>query len=340
MKQILIPIAIFSLLFTNCNSADHKSNSVTESYSALDEEFEGSSGYESYEEPPMEDQSASTVSSLAKSSYKVSANGNISTSNQLQTNDLKQKNNYNTKIIKNADLKIKVTDVKKASNKIANLVDMNGGYVSNENLTTDKSYYQSIEVTDEYEINEYEYITSNIIYIRVPSKSFQSLLSSMKGLALSEDYIRINAKDVTEEYFDLETRLKTKKEVEARYIAILKSKAKTLEEILLAEDKIRVIREEIEAVEGRLNYLKNKVSLSTIQVEIYQDSYYEKETTRFKKYETTGWSFGEKANDALSSGWEGILWFLVGLLYFWPFLIIGVGVYFFVRYKIKKRRQK
>jgi len=48
---------------------------------------------------------------------------------------------------------------------------------------------------------------------------------------LSEDYIKINTQDVSEEYVDLETRLKTKKEVEARYIEILRSKAKTLEDI-------------------------------------------------------------------------------------------------------------
>src|SRR5690606_18336536 len=113
--------------------------------------------------------------------------------------------------------------------------------------------------------------------------------------SISEDYIKVNAQDVTEEYYDLETRLKTKKEVEARYIEILKSKAKTVEEILIAEDKIRYLREEIEAVEGRLRLLKNKVGLSTIQIEIYQDAYFVKEKENIKKHETTisssTWSF-------------------------------------------------
>ena len=132
------------------------------------------------------------------------------------------------------------------------------------------------------------------------------------------------------------TGLKTKKEVEARYIAILKSKAKTLEEILIAEDKIRVIREEIEAVEGRLNYLKNKVNLSTIQVEIYQDPFYTQSTTRFNAYQKTGWSFSEEAGEAMATGWNGILVFLIGLLYGWPFFLIGGILYWLVRKKLRK----
>ena len=68
----------------------------------------------------------------------------------------------------------------------------------------------------------------------------------------------VSVQDVTEEYLDIEARLKTKKEVEARYIEILKSKTKTVEDVLKAEEQIRIIREEIEAREGRLNYLKNQ----------------------------------------------------------------------------------
>jgi hypothetical protein len=253
----------------------------------------------------------------------------------LSTDDLKTDNPFNAKIIRNADLKFKVDDVKKSSTKIANLVDMNGGYVSSEDLISDKNHYQTIESTEESETIEYEIETSNIIYIRVPSNNFQKLLSSMKGLSISEDYVKINAQDVTEEYYDLETRLKTKKEVETRYIAILKAKAKTLEEILIAEDKIRVIREEIEAVEGKLNYLKNKVNLSTIQIEIYQDPIYTQTTTRFNAHKNTGSSFGEKAGDAFSAGWNGILFFLIVIVYLWPLFVIGGFAFWFVRRKIR-----
>lgn len=260
--------------------------------------------------------------------------------NKVETDEINPANTYQTKIIKTADLKIKVDDVKKASSKMTNLVDMNGGYISSENLQSTKNYYQTIEKTEDYKIEEYEVVTSNVIYIRVPTQNFQKVLSGMKGIAVSEDYVRVDAQDVTEEYYDLETRLKTKKEVEKRYIEILRSKAKTVSEILTAEEKIRVIREEIEVVEGRLKYLKNKVNLSSIQVEMYQDPVFIQETIKYKKYQETGWSFWEKAGNAISTGWNAILNFLIGLLYVWPFLIIiGTGLWFLLR-KFKRLKNK
>ena len=330
-RKIILPVALFALFLIGCAGQSENGND----YATPTE-----SGY--YDDMDMAEEyveSESPVEGSLTNSYNKSSNGNSKDADAvLETDDLQTNNVFNAKIIRDADLKFKVDDVKKSSAKISNLVKSNGGYISSEDLISNTREYQTLEQTEESQTIEYVVETSNIIFIRVPSQNFQSLLSSMKGLSISEDYVKINAKDVTEEYYDLETRLKTKKEVEARYIDILKSKAKTLEEILIAEDKIRVIREEIEAVEGRLNYLKNKVSLSSIQVEIYQDPYYTQETTRFKRYETTGWSFGEKAGNAIATGWDGILIFFIGLLYFWPLFLIGGGVFWFIRRRIRKKR--
>jgi hypothetical protein len=338
--KLILSLTFFTLLIIGCASDIDNSNKYE---TDGDEYYDGKDLEQEYTESSSESLTNS-FSNTQKVSQVDSKNGynqgtaSINKNETLSTDELKANNLFTVKIIRNADLKFKVKNVKKLSAKIADLVDISGGYISSEDLISDKSYYQTLESTEASEIKEYEVATSNIIYIRVPTKNFQTLISSMKGLSISEDYVKINAEDVTEEYYDLETRLKTKKEVEARYINILKSKAKTLNEILIAEDKIRVIREEIEAVEGRLIYLKNKVSLSTIQVEIYQDTYYTQETTRYKKYESTGWSFGEKAADAISTGWDGILLFFIGLLYFWPLFLIGGGVLWFVRRRIRKKR--
>jgi len=296
----------------------------------VEESFEGSEDY--LREKVINE---SSLINSSTSGYAVYADG-IQSSNQKKSPI--SKNKFNSKIIRTADLKLKVENVKKASAKIANLVDMNGGYISSQNLSSDKNYYQKIKLTDEFEVLEYEIVTSNLIYVRVPSKNFQKVLSAVKSISLSEDYVKINTQDVSEEYVDLETRLKTKKEVEARYIQILRSKAKTLNDILIAEDKIRVIREEIEVVEGRLNYLKNKVSLSTIQIDIYQDANFIQEDIKLNTHTTSDWSYGEKITDSLSAGWNGILWFIVGLLYFWPFLLIG-GVGFWIIHKRLKKKK-
>ena len=69
------------------------------------------------------------------------------------------------------------------------------------------------------------------------------------------DYENITTKDVTEEYIDLESRLNTKLEVKQRYESILRKQAKTVKDILATEEKLQIIQEEIESVQGRLKYL-------------------------------------------------------------------------------------
>ena len=83
--------------------------------------------------------------------------------------------------------------------------------------------------------------------------------------------MKIYVKDVTEEYTDVVIRLKNKKEAEKRFLEILKQ-TKTIKEILDVEEHLREIREEIESKEGRLKFLNDQVSYSTINLSIYQVS--------------------------------------------------------------------
>ena len=73
----------------------------------------------------------------------------------------------------------------------------------------------------------------------------------------------IDSQDVTEEYIDITARLKTKKELEARYLELLK-KANKVEEIVSIEKEIGNLRSDIESIEGRLRYINNAVAYSTL----------------------------------------------------------------------------
>jgi hypothetical protein len=212
-------------------------------------------------------------------------------------------------IIKTANINFGVKDYKKAKVNIDTIIVKNKAYIASEN-----------EINNAYDI-------SNTIVIRVPAENFSKLLADLEGEADQFESKSINTSDVTEEYIDIVKRLDNKKKVEAQYIELLK-KAYTIGEILQVNEQIRVLREEIEAKEGRLNYLKNQVGLSTITLYMHQD------------YSTVSYGFFHKVGEALHGGWEGFLGFLIGLLYIWPLLIIAALVFVFVKRRIKKRREK
>ncbi|MEZ4959529.1 MAG: DUF4349 domain-containing protein [Saprospiraceae bacterium] len=209
-------------------------------------------------------------------------------------------------IIKTGQYRIKVEDVNKVTPQIEALAQRFGGYVSNMELTNSN-----------YEIN-------NAITIRVPASSFDSLLSSVGKHALFTQYKKISSQDVTAEYTDILTRLSTKKEVRDRYVDILRNKAKTVQDVLLAEEQIRVIQEEIESKEGRLRFLKDQVAMSTLNLEIYQQIAYQREPDVFTE------SFWSKLLAGLKNGWELLVDIFIGLVNIWPLVLIG-GLFFWKR---------
>ena len=144
------------------------------------------------------------------------------------------------------------------------------------------------------------------------------------------EYENIKTKDVTEEYIDLETRLKTKREVKARYEAILRKNAKTVEDILLTEDKLRIIQEEIESAQGRLKYLSSKVAFSTIQIDLYESVEYVEEPEAYTK------TFLDETKQGLANGWCFIESFVIVLVNIWPLLIIGLIIFFWLKKRLKK----
>jgi hypothetical protein len=219
------------------------------------------------------------------------------------------------KIIRTGDIKFKVNNLEKSTKVIQALTQKCNGFISNMNQ------------------NNSSYLASNILAVRVPIDQFDYFLFQMKEEALYADYIRVNAKDVTEEFIDIENRLKTKKEVQRRYIEILQNKAKTVEDVLAAEEKIRVIQEEIESREGRLRYLKDNIALSTINIEMYEEIEGGVVETVHEK------GFLSKAKDGFVNGWNFILELLVGLINIWPVLLI-VSLVVLFRKRLKRMLRK
>ncbi len=214
--------------------------------------------------------------------------------------------NIPRQIIKTGQYRIKVEDVNKATPQIESLAIRFGGYVSNMEMTN-----SSYEIT-------------NAITIRVPAQSFDSLMNMMGKQALFTQYKRISTQDVTEEYTDVLTRLNTKKQVRDRYVDILRNKAKTVEDVLKAEEQIRIIQEEIEAKEGRLRFLKDQVAMSTLNLEIYQQLEYQREPEVFHE------SFFSRLWAGMKNGWELIVDIFVGLVNIWPLVLLG-GLVFWKR---------
>lgn len=214
-----------------------------------------------------------------------------------------------TKIIKTASVEFQVKNTAESHQRISALVKKYDAYFGSDNNSTSS------------------YRIDNYMVIRVPSDKFDALLEELMKESIYTNYKNITAEDVTEQFVDAEARLKTKREVEQRYLALLKE-AKKVQDILDIEDKLRVIREEIEATEGKLKLLNDRVNYSTINLNTYQ-------TLDYVPQPETG--FFSNVKEAFIRGWRGLIDFVVGLVRIWPFLIVaGIALFWLVR-KFRRR---
>lgn len=229
--------------------------------------------------------------------------------NDFIANDENQ-NEANTKIIKTANLRFATANIDESYALVQKSAQKYNAILQNDN--TGKDYY-----------SVYRNVT-----LRIPKQHFDAFINDLsKGVAYF-DRKEISAQDVSEEFVDLEARLKAKQTLENRYLELL-SKANKVSEILEIEKELANIREEIEAKQGRLQYLQNRVSMSTITIEMYTE-----------KPQGTGTtvSYGSKMWNALKSGFNGLSSFFLGILYVWPFILILAIVFFIIRRKLRRKK--
>lgn len=216
----------------------------------------------------------------------------------------------NKKIIKTANMSIEVEQYTKARTSLEDLIKKHDAYLAKEQETS--SSYQR----------------NNHLVIRMAPNKFDAFVEDVVSLALNVDSKNIDATDVTKEFVDMETRLDTKRRMAERYRDILKQ-AKTIEDILRVEERLRVITEEIESVEGQLKYMRDQVQYSTVNLTFY-------ETLEQGRVAKKG--FFRRVARSFGTGWDGLLEFMIGLVTIWPFWFGVAGFIWLVRRVWKSRK--
>lgn len=119
-----------------------------------------------------------------------------------------------------------------------------------------------------YASGEEDSLKSGTVAVRVPSASFNQALGDAGKLGTLKQQ-SLSTQDVTEEYVDLEARIKNA-EANVNSLVALLEKAKTVDEILYVRSVLTDAQGELEQLKGRLRYLDEHTSFSTITMTIYE----------------------------------------------------------------------
>ncbi len=155
-------------------------------------------------------------------------------------------------IIHQANMEVRVKSLDKAQQNIEKKVKEYGGYI-----------VESNEYRDENEL------MSGHIIVRVPEKQFQAFLNDAEAEAADVLSRNVSGQDVTEEYVDLESRLKSKRAVEERLLGFMKEAQKT-EDLLKISSDLAKVQEEIEILVGKVKYLENQTDFSTVEISMQE----------------------------------------------------------------------
>jgi hypothetical protein len=157
------------------------------------------------------------------------------------------------KIIRNANLTVEVSIPTETQRKVVSIAEAHQGFV----VTSEATQRTSEDASKP--------ATTVTLAVRVPAAQFNQAMDEIRALGLRVIQEKITGQDVTEEFMDLEARIKNQKALEAQFLEIMK-RAVRVEEALNVQREIAEVRTGIEKLEGRRRFLENQAALSTISV--------------------------------------------------------------------------
>jgi hypothetical protein len=181
-------------------------------------------------------------------------------------------------VIYRAELSVEVRSPVDAQSKITSLVEREGGFVAS--AAHERANEGPSDAT---------------LVLRVPARRFHAVLGEIRRLGDGKRAERIDSEDVTDEWVDLEARLRVQTRLEEQLLELLKT-AGTVEAALNVHKELASVRTEIERIQGRKQLLERDVSLSTIRVTLTAPA---AESVSFSKI---GRSFSQAYDDAVLVG--------------------------------------
>ena len=154
------------------------------------------------------------------------------------------------RVIRTGQIAIEVEKFDAAARRLLSIAEAAGGFVA------DSSY------ADEGGTPRGTFV------LRVPAARFGEVIRQVEGLGTVQRR-QISGQDVTEEFIDLEARVRNLERQEARLLTFM-DRATKIPDLMAIENEVARVRGEIERLTGRLRFLANRVDLATIQAEVSQ----------------------------------------------------------------------
>lgn len=217
------------------------------------------------------------------------------------------------KVIQNAEMTIETDKPSEGQQKIGVIAEKHGGFVVVSESKHNEAASQNVAST-----------VVNVV-VRVPAQKFQSALDEIRAVGGRILHEKSSGQDVTEEYIDLEARIRTKKALEAQFLEIMKQ-ARKISDAMEVQTQLADVRTEIERLEGRRRFLENQSALSTINITLHTPTPVVAAATRGFVYDLKA-AFGD-GMDTGAGIFLGIIQFVIVMIPVMVFIVIPAWLVF------------
>lgn len=219
-------------------------------------------------------------------------------------------------VIKTGTISMVVKDIEEAVRNITRHTEEKSGWVVSSSIAEEKE------------------IPRGYIEVRLPAEFFGEAMIFFKGLAEKIDFESTQGRDVTEEYVDLEARLKNLEVTETQLLKIMERSGE-ISDVLEVQRELTRVREQIETIKGRTQYLEQSSKMATITVNL----------TLAKELLPVAPAEKWRPNYVFQQAWQNVLVFLKGVSYFLIWLVtyaviwvpLGAIIWLVARFLKKKK---
>ena len=156
------------------------------------------------------------------------------------------------RIIRTAEVRVEVEDGKETYKKASLVCQEYGGYLAASNFYKDSEGREAGTIT-----------------MRIPKDKFLTVLDKLNTLGKLIN-ISTNSQDVSQEYANLKTQLDTTMIVYNKMLEALQKRQVTIPDALRLESELTPVRQRIEDLKNKIEYLNNAVSFTTITLHFYE----------------------------------------------------------------------
>ena len=222
-------------------------------------------------------------------------------------------------IIRTAELTLTATDFEQVRGKLEETLKRYNGYLGQLTVTGPADAAHTLTAT-----------------LRVPADKLDAAVAELKNLGRVDSESQ-KGDEVSQQYIDLQARLKNARNTEETLLDILRHRTGKLADVLDVEREIASVREEIERMQAEKKSLEKQVAFSTVNLRVTEDY---KQPVHVVPNSTS-----RRIRDAAVDGYETLVAGLINLLLFivsWgPSLLVwGLILFFPVRMLWKRWRQR